>query len=311
MAGDEAHEQPGAGARIAHVENVRRFDQAADADAVDLPVARSEADDGGTQAAHAFRRMHHVVALEQARHLGPAHGDAAENQCAVGNRLVAGYSDFAGEGGAGLGTSGRHVRVSGSGIDKPCTYHVANRFDRPCTSWQSDALIFAWRTTLAKPEWGVKRQCLSCGARFYDMGRDPIVCPKCEAVFEPEAALKIRRARPDTKAAKVKTAAAATAIAVGVLDDDEIEDEDRDAEDGDDEDDDVGIAELDGGEEDLIADASDDGEDDDGDDIDVDDAVEGDDEEDTLLDADDDLDDEDLEDVVDADINLDDDEKDR
>ncbi len=36
---------------------------------------------------------------------------------------------------------------------------------------------------MAKPEWGTKRECQSCGARFYDLKRDPIVCPKCETVF--------------------------------------------------------------------------------------------------------------------------------
>ena len=36
---------------------------------------------------------------------------------------------------------------------------------------------------MAKPEWGTKRECQSCGARFYDLKRDPPVCPKCETVF--------------------------------------------------------------------------------------------------------------------------------
>ncbi|NCB49266.1 MAG: TIGR02300 family protein [Alphaproteobacteria bacterium] len=32
---------------------------------------------------------------------------------------------------------------------------------------------------MVKPEWGTKRRCLDCGAFFYDMRKDPIVCPKC------------------------------------------------------------------------------------------------------------------------------------
>jgi uncharacterized protein (TIGR02300 family) len=36
---------------------------------------------------------------------------------------------------------------------------------------------------LAKPELGMKRQCQSCGARFFDLSKNPIVCPKCGAVF--------------------------------------------------------------------------------------------------------------------------------
>ena len=49
---------------------------------------------------------------------------------------------------------------------------------------------------MAKPEWGVKRNCLSCGARFYDMQKSPIVCPSCETVFDPEAIFRPRRNRP-------------------------------------------------------------------------------------------------------------------
>lgn len=37
---------------------------------------------------------------------------------------------------------------------------------------------------MAKPELGMKRQCLSCGAKFYDLNRDPISCPKCGAHFQ-------------------------------------------------------------------------------------------------------------------------------
>jgi uncharacterized protein (TIGR02300 family) len=37
---------------------------------------------------------------------------------------------------------------------------------------------------VAKPELGNKRQCQSCGAKFFDLNRDPIVCPKCSAVFQ-------------------------------------------------------------------------------------------------------------------------------
>lgn len=33
---------------------------------------------------------------------------------------------------------------------------------------------------------GVKRTCEACGARFYDLNRDPIICPMCEAVFQKE-----------------------------------------------------------------------------------------------------------------------------
>ncbi len=47
---------------------------------------------------------------------------------------------------------------------------------------------------MAKPELGTKRQCQSCGAKFYDLNKDPIVCPKCGTVFQAVAAT---RGRPE------------------------------------------------------------------------------------------------------------------
>jgi uncharacterized protein (TIGR02300 family) len=41
---------------------------------------------------------------------------------------------------------------------------------------------------VAKPELGSKRQCQNCGAKFFDLNRDPIVCPKCGTIFQGVAA---------------------------------------------------------------------------------------------------------------------------
>ena len=49
---------------------------------------------------------------------------------------------------------------------------------------------------MSKQAWGTKRQCPNCGARFYDLNKDPIVCPKCQTVYEPEASKPPRRGRP-------------------------------------------------------------------------------------------------------------------
>ena len=57
---------------------------------------------------------------------------------------------------------------------------------------------------LAKPNWGLKRTCLNCSERFYDMKRDPIICPNCGAEFDPLALVKSRRARA-TSANQAKT----------------------------------------------------------------------------------------------------------
>ncbi len=64
---------------------------------------------------------------------------------------------------------------------------------------------------MAKPEWGVKRTCAACTARFYDFSKKPILCPSCGAEFLPDAALKPRRARA-APAAAPKPEAAAPAV---------------------------------------------------------------------------------------------------
>jgi len=46
---------------------------------------------------------------------------------------------------------------------------------------------------LAKPELGIKRTCPECAARFYDLGKMPCECPKCEHSFEPEILLKSKK----------------------------------------------------------------------------------------------------------------------
>jgi uncharacterized protein (TIGR02300 family) len=48
---------------------------------------------------------------------------------------------------------------------------------------------------VAKPELGTKRLCGNCAAKFYDLGKDPIVCPKCHTVLQ-LAALTRSRAEP-------------------------------------------------------------------------------------------------------------------
>lgn len=37
---------------------------------------------------------------------------------------------------------------------------------------------------MAKPGLGTKRLCPHCGAKFYDLEKNPIVCPKCGSVVE-------------------------------------------------------------------------------------------------------------------------------
>jgi len=53
---------------------------------------------------------------------------------------------------------------------------------------------------VAKPELGTKRLCGNCGAKFYDLSKDPIICPKCHTVLE--LAAVSARSRPDSAAAR-------------------------------------------------------------------------------------------------------------
>ena len=71
---------------------------------------------------------------------------------------------------------------------------------------------------MAKPEWGTKRICQSCGARFYDLRRDPPSCPSCGAVVSGKPAARLRRATvaaaAPEKAAPVADEKVLTAAAV-------------------------------------------------------------------------------------------------
>ena len=62
---------------------------------------------------------------------------------------------------------------------------------------------------MAKPEWGVKRACLACGTRFYDMRKDPILCPSCGAKFDVETIFRPRRTRAPVDEAPAKPVAPA------------------------------------------------------------------------------------------------------
>ena len=51
---------------------------------------------------------------------------------------------------------------------------------------------------MADPALGQKQICPNCQSKFYDLAKRPAHCPKCEFEFDPEEALKSRRARPRT-----------------------------------------------------------------------------------------------------------------
>ena len=121
---------------------------------------------------------------------------------------------------------------------------------------------------MAKPELGTKRQCLSCAAKFYDLGRDPILCPKCGAQFQ--LAQLARRPEP----------------AKAVDEDEEVVADDAAAEL-------VPLEEADEGapEKDIP-----------GDDIDLGEDISGDDDDDTFLETEEEEDDGDVSDLIGSDI---------
>jgi uncharacterized protein (TIGR02300 family) len=111
---------------------------------------------------------------------------------------------------------------------------------------------------VAKPEWGSKRICPSCGTRYYDLQHDPIICPKCQTAFDPEALLRARRTRP---AAPVEREI--EPVAAEDIDADVAAEEPEAIEDEEEEDEAVPLAETEEEEEEIIEDASELGEDDD------------------------------------------------
>jgi uncharacterized protein (TIGR02300 family) len=114
-------------------------------------------------------------------------------------------------------------------------------------------------STVAKPELGTKRLCTSCGAKYYDLNRDPITCPKCGTVFEivmtsraAKAAKAAEKAEDDeddeddVTAPEIVTLEEADAEAEGADDDvPDIDGDDVDLEDDDDADDGVFIEDED------------------------------------------------------------------
>lgn len=93
---------------------------------------------------------------------------------------------------------------------------------------------------MAKPELGTKRQCQNCSAKFFDLNKDPIVCPKCGTIFQGVTARAQRATEKDEDEDEQPVAAAgielvsldeveATEEKAAVPTDDDIEVEDDEA----------------------------------------------------------------------------------
>ena len=122
-----------------------------------------------------------------------------------------------------------------------------------------DIAELEWEQMVAKPEWGSKRICPSCGARYYDLLREPVICPKCATPFDAEAFLKSRRSRPAPPVEKELEPVGADEI------DAEVETEEAEApeEEEEEEEEAVPLEEAEEEDEELLEDASELGEDED------------------------------------------------
>lgn len=91
---------------------------------------------------------------------------------------------------------------------------------------------------MAKPELGLKRICVACSTKFYDLTKQPAICPKC-GTEQPAEQPRLRRAAaavPDEKLKKRATAPEGDGDEVeledvdadaGIEDADDLEDEDE------------------------------------------------------------------------------------
>ena len=91
------HDQPHAGARIAAVDHVLGLGEAAHAHALHRPVAAAVIGDLRSEGAHRLRGVQHVLAFQQPRDPGLAHGQRPQDQRPVADRLVAGHMGLAPE----------------------------------------------------------------------------------------------------------------------------------------------------------------------------------------------------------------------
>lgn len=109
---------------------------------------------------------------------------------------------------------------------------------------------------MAKADLGIKRACLSCGMKFYDFNRTPIICPGCCTEFSLENLLTSRKGRSALKSTVSKAQAKKS---------EDVEDQDENVHDDEDDDDEnaeqnAGIGEednLDYDEEDDVTEDSD------------------------------------------------------
>lgn len=84
---------------------------------------------------------------------------------------------------------------------------------------------------MASLDRGTKRQCLHCSTKFYDLNRDPILCPSCGKQFLLEAAPLAAVVEEKKETVEVEKDTAAEAVGAEVISLDDAEDDDDDDDD--------------------------------------------------------------------------------
>ena len=76
----------------------------------------------------------------------------------------------------------RRVATSGLGVGRRyilAAQRILILTERAEHGYSTRNRMVAKESPLAKPEWGAKHVCESCGLKYYDMQRKPITCPGC------------------------------------------------------------------------------------------------------------------------------------
>ena len=56
---------------------------------------------------------------------------------------------------------------------------------------------------MAKESWGKKRTCPKCDTRFYDLNKDPLLCPNCGHTFSLDSIMEVfKKSTKDTSSKK-------------------------------------------------------------------------------------------------------------
>ena len=91
-------------------------------------------------------------------------------------------------------------------------------------AFQKKRFFAAGDSDVAKAEWGLKRICPNCSTRYYDMKKNPPVCPSCGTAFDPEILTRSRRGRAAPKAAVAVAAVAVEEVELPAAEGEEAED---------------------------------------------------------------------------------------